>query len=93
MLHSYESSILDYLSVYVMLNTLNVVSDLRKRDGLCRCPMEWFSMMIKAQNQINRTRKSISSGEVFPKIIREAQSDLKTHFNALKYVFYRYKTR
>jgi len=46
-----------------------------------------------SQKHRKHARKSISSGEVFPKIIREAQSDLKTHFNALKYVFYRYKTR
>jgi len=48
---------------------------------------------ISGKHETKTKRKSISSGEVFPKIIREAQSDKKTHFNALKYVFYRYKSR
>ena len=54
--------------------------------------MEWFYLEVVATTD-KTTRKSISSGEVFPKIIREAQSDKKTLFNALKYVFLCYKTR
>jgi len=55
--------------------------------------MEWFSNVARRLTSHTPKGKASLAAKFFQKLFEKRRAILKTHFNALKYVFYRYKSR